>query len=77
MGLKTVNTEMAMYSSALSRKPQIVVLNKMDLPGTEHLAKKFESAAQEKSALRISAVIGLGITELKSQIINLLDDFHE
>jgi GTP-binding protein len=77
MGLKTVNTEMAKYSSALSRKPQIVVLNKMDLPGTEHLAKKFESAAQEKTTLRISAVTGLGITELKTQIINLLDDFHE
>ena len=77
IGLKTVNTEMAMYSSALSRKPQIVVLNKMDLPGTEHLAKKFESAAPEKSALRISAVTGLGITELKTQIINLLDDIHE
>lgn len=76
LGLKTVNTEMAMYSSALSRKAQIVVLNKMDLPGTEHLAKKFESAAQEKTALRISAVTGLGIAELKTQIIKLLDDFH-
>ena len=76
LGLKTVNTEMAMHSSALSRKAQIVVLTKMDLPGTEHLAKKFESAAQEKTALRISAVTGLGIAELKTQIIRLLDDFH-
>ena len=76
-GLKTINTEMAMYSSALSRKPQIVVLTKMDLPDTEHLAKKFKSAAQKITPLRISAVTGLGITELKTQIINLLDEYHE
>ena len=76
MGLKTVNTELAMYSSMLSRKPQIVVLTKMDLPGTEHLAKKFELAAQGKPALRISAVTGLGMTELKTQIIKLLDDIN-
>ena len=77
MGFNTVNTELAMYSTALSRKTQIVVLSKMDLPGTEDLAQKFDSAAKEINALRISAATGVGISELKSRIINLLDDLHE
>jgi GTP-binding protein len=76
-GLNTVNTEMAMFSPALARKPQIVVLNKMDLAGTESLAAKFEGAVQENPPLRISALTRSGITDLKTKILNMLDDVNE
>ncbi|UCH20569.1 MAG: GTPase ObgE [Deltaproteobacteria bacterium] len=76
-GFSTVNHELEMYSKALSRKPQIVVLTKMDLPGTEEAADKFESAAKQRNILRISAATGVGIEELKAQIIKLLDDLYE
>ena len=75
-GFRTVNQELEMYSEVLARKPQIVVLNKMDLPGTQNMANIFEEAAKAKKILRISAATGLGIEELKTQIINHLDDPH-
>ncbi len=75
-GFKTVNQELEMYSEVLSRKPQIVVLNKMDLPGTEDMANLFEAAIEAKKILRISAATGWGVEELKTQIIKHLDDPH-
>ena len=77
LGLNTVNTELAMFNPALAYKPQIVVLNKMDIEGTESLATTFESATREKNLLRISALTRSGITELKTEIIKLLDSFNE
>jgi GTP-binding protein len=73
-GFKTVNEELKRYGTALLEKPQIVVLNKMDLPKTADMADKFESAARNEFILRISAVNGVGIEQLKNHLIKLLDD---
>ncbi len=77
LDLETVNRELEMYSQALATKPQVVVLNKMDLPGTKQKAKIFQSAAKEKNVLLISAKTGSGLKKLTSQILNLLDESHE
>ena len=71
----TINKELAMYSSGLAEKPQIVVLNKLDIPDADESANIFKSAAKDKKILLISAINGTGIDELKSQIVKLLDDF--
>ena len=76
-GLNTVNSEMAMFNPALARKPQVVVLNKMDLAGTESLATKFESAYQQTTPLRISALTRSGITDLINEILKLLESLTE
>ncbi len=73
----TVNKELAMYSQKLTEKPQIVVLNKMDLPDVREAAKKFQTAIKEKQVLLISALTGQGIENLKSKIIQLLDSLRE
>jgi GTP-binding protein len=66
-----------MYNQTLIEKPQIVVLNKMDLPDVREAAKKFQAAIKQKQVLLISALTGQGIENLKSKIIQLLDSFHE
>ncbi|MBW2591144.1 MAG: GTPase ObgE [Deltaproteobacteria bacterium] len=71
----TINRELAMYSKGLAEKPQIVVVNKLDLPDAEEAANIFKSAAKDKKILQISAINGAGIDELKSQIIKLLDNY--
>ncbi|MBW2251555.1 MAG: GTPase ObgE, partial [Deltaproteobacteria bacterium] len=71
----TINNELAMYSTELAEKPQIVVLNKLDIPDADESANIFRSAAKDKKILLISAINGTGIAELKSQIVKLLDDF--
>lgn len=73
----TVNKELAMYNRKLTEKPQIVVLNKIDLPDVREAAKKFQNAVKEKQVILISALTGKGIQDLNSKIIQLLDKAHE
>ncbi len=70
----TINKELALYSKGLAKKPQIVVLNKLDLPGADEAANIFKSAARDKQILLISAINKTGIKELKSHIVKLLDN---
>ncbi|MCP4371406.1 MAG: GTPase ObgE [Deltaproteobacteria bacterium] len=70
----TINRELALYSKGLAKEPQIVVLNKLDLPGADKAANIFKSAARDKKVLLISAINQTGIEELKSQIVKLLDN---
>jgi GTP-binding protein len=69
--------ELAAYNKKLTQKPQIVVLNKLDLPGADKTATKFKSAAKGMDILSISAITGKGIDVLKSKIVAVLDAFHE
>jgi len=73
----TINKELAMYSKELAEKPQIVVVNKLDLPGAGEAANMFKSAAKDKKILLISAITQTGIEDLKSQIVKLLDNYSE
>ncbi|MGD9083223.1 MAG: GTPase ObgE [Desulfobacterales bacterium] len=72
-GYNTVNKELATYNRKLTEKPQIVALNKIDLPDVLEAAKKFQTAVKEKQVILISALTGKGIENLNSKIIQLLD----
>jgi GTP-binding protein len=76
-GYDTINQELAMYDEKLAQKPQIVVLNKLDLPGTRQSAEFFQSAVKGKKITLISALTGQGLSELTSQIVQLLDGDNE
>ncbi len=67
-----INKELAMYNRNLAEKPQIVVLNKIDLPGIQGAANTFQSAIKDKDVLLISALTGKGVDNLKSKIVDLL-----
>jgi GTP-binding protein len=73
----TVNQELVMYDEKLVQKPQIVVLNKLDLPGARNAAEIFQSAIKDKKVAFISALTGQGLEQLKSQIVHLLDGNDE
>ena len=73
----TVNKELSMYNQQLIEKPQIVVLNKLDLPGTQEMATSFQSALKGKELISISALTGKGIDDLTSKIIQLLDKHND
>jgi GTP-binding protein len=73
----TINQELVMYDEKLVKKPQIVVLNKLDLPGVRKAAEIFQSALKDKKILLISALTGQGLEQLKSQIVHLLDSTDE
>jgi len=73
----TINQELAMYDEKLAKKPQIVVLNKLDLSGVRKSADIFQSAVKDKEVVFISALTGQGLEQLKSQIVQLLDSKDE
>ncbi len=73
----TINEELAIYDQELVQKPQLVVLNKLDLPGVLKAAETFQSALRDKKITLISALTGQGIDELKSRIVQLLDSDDE
>lgn len=72
-----INAELRSYKSALGDKPQIVVLNKLDLPDAGQNAAAFRHALSEIEVLSISALTGEGLPALKSKIISRLDNLHE
>jgi len=73
----TICQELAAYSENLAKKPQIVVLNKMDLPHAKETADRFQAAAKEEKVVLISALTKSGIDVLESEVIELLDSLYE
>ncbi|MDO8944459.1 MAG: GTPase ObgE [Desulfobacterales bacterium] len=73
-----INTELSSYSPDLARKPQIIVLNKLDLPGTEERARAFKAALKKRAKLYlISAATVKGVDQLLAQISNRLDELKD
>jgi GTP-binding protein len=59
-----INQELSLYSQALTRKTQVVVLNKMDLPGADTNAAAFQAARPDLKIFTISAAAGSGVESL-------------
>lgn len=75
-GYQTINKELAQYNQALVEKPQLLVLNKIDVPGTQALCQTFLNALKGQNALLISAATGEGLNKLKMQLFQMLDRHH-
>jgi GTP-binding protein len=73
---ETIDGELAQFSERLAAKPQIVVLNKMDLPDAQAWWPLVEEAMQERGleVHAISAVSQQGVRELMRRVLELLRD---
>ena len=74
---ETINRELREYSPLLANKPQVVVLNKMDVDWAEDAAALFQEAYGQGPLLRISAATGQGLDQLMQTLCNLLDQFDD
>lgn len=64
-----IDTELAAYGAGLAERPQVVVLNKIDLPGST----AFDLPdPRVQGTFRVSALTGEGIEELKHALFRLL-----
>ncbi len=70
-----INQELARFSERLARKPQIIVLNKIDLPQAEAHWPAIEAKAQELDvpAYKISAVTQAGVRHLIANLFGHLE----
>lgn len=74
---ETINRELASYSSQLMEKPQIVVLNKIDLTGTNEAGRAFQAAVKDREVLQISAVTRKGVDKLTLMMIKYIEDYTQ
>ena len=71
---ETINRELTSYSPQLLEKPQIVVLNKVDLPDSKEACSAFKAAVQDREVLQISAATRKGVKKLTAKMIKYLED---
>jgi GTP-binding protein len=74
---RVVNKELSSHSAGIARKPQIVVLNKLDLPEARGKADLFEARFAGSRCLRISAATGDGVDLLITEMIRSLEQCNE
>jgi GTP-binding protein len=69
-----INSEMALFDPKLTQKPQIVVLNKMDLPEVQERWPKLKKALEKRGyeAMAISAATGQDLKPLLWKVVELL-----
>ncbi|MEZ4708917.1 MAG: GTPase ObgE [Caldilineaceae bacterium] len=72
---EAINQELTLFNPALADKPQIVVLNKMDLPHARELWPTIEKEmlARGQACMNISAVTGQNVQQLLYQVQEMLD----
>ncbi|UCC61760.1 MAG: GTPase ObgE [Anaerolineae bacterium] len=73
---ETINTELDLYSERLATRPQIVVLNKMDLPDAQALWPLVQEALAErgvKEVMAIAAVTHQGVNALMRRVAATLE----
>lgn len=69
-----VNTELSLYDSALSKKPQLLVVNKIDLPQVQARLAEIKDAfrAVGTAPFFISAVTGEGVPQLMAEVMKMV-----
>lgn len=77
--LDSVNEELALFNPRLADKPQLVVLNKMDLPQAQELWPLIEEEMARRGvpACNISAATGSGVRQMLYQVLQLLEGLPE
>lgn len=73
---RQINAELALFDPALARKPQIVAVNKMDIPEVRELWPEIKQALADEGAeaIAISAATGEGTRQLLRRVAILLDE---
>jgi GTP-binding protein len=74
---RTVNRELSMYSGQLAEKPQLVVLNKLDLPGARERAERFRQALPDHDVLFMSAATYAGLEAVKTAMVETLEQLDD
>ena len=71
---EAINEELALFSPDLASKPQIVVLNKIDLPQAREIWPTVQAEMKRRGVevMSISAVTGEGVKPLMRRVANLL-----
>lgn len=75
LDLAQINSELALFDPDLAEKPQIVALNKIDLPEVAAIWDKIETSLKERGyePMAVSALAGTNVRQLLYRTAQLLD----
>ena len=76
---KKINQELHLYSKQLTKKPQVVAANKIDIPGSHDNFKRLKSVLGERGVkvFPISAATNQGLDELLNYVSKRLRELEE
>ena len=69
-----IRQEMAKYSQKLTSKKEVIIANKMDLPGFAKNLEMFKQKYPDKEIICISALNQQGIKDLLSRLMSLVEE---
>ncbi|HHU32739.1 MAG TPA: GTPase ObgE [Clostridia bacterium] len=72
-----INRELELYNPDLAKRPQVIALNKIDLPGAKENIDAFLEKVQGYEVFQISAVTGEGIDSLLYRVVQLVQELNE
>jgi GTP-binding protein len=73
---KHLLNELKLYDPALLKKPRLVVANKMDVPESAALLKKFKTRHKTAEVVEISCLTGVGLDKLKKELLKRVAKFR-
>ena len=68
-----INKELKDFNEKISKKPMIVIANKMDIPGAKENLEKFKTLEPDVKVFEMSAIYRDGIDEILIELANMLD----
>lgn len=73
--MERLNKELALFSPALAAKPQLVAINKIDIPEVKERMPEIDRAFHDigKNVFFISAAMGRGVKELMEETLRLIE----
>jgi GTP-binding protein len=70
---ETVRKELALYDTRLAAKPEVIALNKLDIPGTKDRAQQIrDKLPKEKTTVEISGATGEGVRDLLYLLLRII-----
>lgn len=73
----TINKELESFNEDLLKKPQLVIANKMDLPGAEENLAEFKKKVPDIEVFPMSGLTGAGIDPILIHLADLLETIEK
>ena len=68
-----INKELEEFNEKLLQKPQIIIANKMDIPGADEELKKFKEKVKDVDIFEVSAATNKVLQKVVDHLANMLD----
>ena len=68
-----INKELEEFNEKLLKKPQIIIANKMDIPGADEQLEKFKEKVKDIDIFEVSAATNKGLQKVVDHLANMLD----